>query len=66
MNDFTKEMLKDLLKCIHLAEIDHGKSQRMDYLKRKLQFMIDNPDKYKFTAPDDMDSSALAWKYQNE
>lgn len=42
MNDFTKIQLKDLLKCVNLAEIDHGKSQRLDCLKRQLQLMIDN------------------------
>ena len=41
MTDFTKEQMKDLLKCVCLVEIDFGKCQRLDYLKRLLRRKID-------------------------
>ena len=42
MNDFTKEELQDLLKCIKLTGSEFGNCQRLDLLKRKLQSLIDN------------------------
>jgi len=42
MNDFTKEELNILYKCIRLAEIDHGECSDLDNIKFKIHSMIDN------------------------
>jgi len=42
MNDFIKDELLSLLKCVHLAEIDHGECADLDNLKNKIQSIIDN------------------------
>lgn len=44
MNDFTKEDLKDLLKCISIVVIDFGTSNILEQLKKKIESMIDNYD----------------------
>lgn len=42
MNDFTKDMLLDLRKCVRIAAMEYGDCERLDFLERKLQSMIDN------------------------
>ena len=42
MNDFTKDELHTLLKCIRLAEIDHGECADLDNVKFKIRCMIDS------------------------
>lgn len=42
MNDFTKEELNILLKCIRLTEIDHGECNDLDNVKFKVKSKIDN------------------------
>lgn len=63
MNDFAKEELEDIYRalCEHDNPIDN-----YDKLINKIQSMIDNYNSYKYVPPDDMDSSALAWKYQHD
>jgi hypothetical protein len=48
MNDFTKEELSSIYKCIRLAEIDHGECAELDNLKFKIQAMINNYCDHKF------------------
>lgn len=68
MNDFTKEELEEIKRCLKYM-IDGGVTPyscvTLD-VKKKIQLMIDNYDKHKFKVPDEMDSSALAWKYQHD
>jgi hypothetical protein len=44
MNDFTKEELELINKCIWLADTEHGLSRVFDVyqLQIKIQFLIDN------------------------
>jgi hypothetical protein len=42
MNDFTKEELRNLYKCVRLTEMQHGECSDLDNLKLKIQSMIDN------------------------
>ncbi len=42
MNDFNKEDLNTLFKCIRLTEMDHGECADLDNIKFKIQSMIDN------------------------
>ena len=41
MNEFTKDELLTLLKCVRLAEIDHGECADLDNVNFKIQSMID-------------------------
>jgi hypothetical protein len=47
MNDFTKDELLSLLKCVCLAEIDFGACADLDNLKFKLQSIL-APDGHGF------------------
>jgi hypothetical protein len=40
MNDFTKDELCILIKCIRLTEIDYGECADLDKVKFKIQKMI--------------------------
>ena len=60
MNDFTKDELTEIYEALMDALVPIS-----EYLPSKVQSMIDDYGKYKFTTPDDMDSSAIAWKYQH-
>jgi hypothetical protein len=42
MNDFTKDELYTLLKCVRLAAIAHGEHPDLDNAEFKLRVMIDN------------------------
>lgn len=42
MNQFTKDNLLVLLKCVRLCEVDHGECSDLDNVKFKLQKLIDN------------------------
>ena len=42
MDEFTKEELGILFKCIRLAEIDHGECSELDNIRFKIQSIIDN------------------------
>lgn len=44
MNDFTKEDLSILFKCVRISEMEFGECKEIDKMKIKLQFMIDNYD----------------------
>lgn len=41
MDEFTKSDLYVLLKCVRLCEIEHGECPDLDYVKLKLQKIID-------------------------
>jgi len=51
MNEFTKDELQILYKCIRLAEIDHGECPDLDNVKFKIQSMMDNYDKQSTKCP---------------
>ena len=42
MNDFTKDELYILFKCIRLTEMEHGDCAELDNLVVKVRGMIDN------------------------
>ena len=42
MNEFTKDQLYIMLKCVRLCEIDHGECSDLDNVKFKLLSVIDN------------------------
>ena len=61
MNDFTKEELENILNG-NIELYPHTYRE----LRSKIQSMIENYNQHQFKVPDDMESSWLAWKYQNE
>lgn len=70
MSEFTKEELTMMAAGIVFIKSQYKMSDEtrnmLDELDSKLSFMINNCEKYKFKVPDDMDSSALAWRYQHD
>lgn len=44
VNEFTKEELYILLKCVRLVEIDHSECTELDNAKYKIQLLVDNYD----------------------
>ena len=42
MNEFTKDELCILFKCVRLSERDYGECSDLDNVKFKIQSMIDN------------------------
>lgn len=63
MNDFTKEELRCLLLTLDNVYLA-SRTVRQDELQEKIQSMIDNY--HKFKVPADMESSTLAWRYQQD
>lgn len=64
MNDLTKEELEHILQLVN--DYEYKCENEITDLPGKIQSMIDNYNQHQFKVPDDMESSWLAWKYQNE
>ena len=63
MNEFTKGELDEIFRLALRGSSTLGED---DCILDKIQSVINCYGKTSFTPPDDMDSSALAWRYNQD